>query len=67
MRRFDYPVSSKVDFSQRSKLFVEADRCTEKFKMDLDEFVRKLKSLDLEQKDPLPLHIMYGYLGGLVL
>ena len=35
--------------------------------MDLDEFVRKLKSLDLEQKDPLPLHIMYGYLGGLVL
>ena len=49
---------SKVDFSQRSKLFAEADRCTEKFKMDPDNFVKKLRSLDLEQKDPLPSHIM---------
>ena len=49
-----------MDFSQRSKLFAEADKSAEKIQIDPDEFVRRLKSLDLENKEPLPIHIMYG-------
>ncbi len=49
-----------MDFSQRSKLFADADRMGEKITMDEWDFVKKLKSLDIEQKDQLPIHIMYN-------
>jgi hypothetical protein len=52
------PGAKRFDFAQRSKLLSEADRCGEKIKVEPDEFVKRLKLLDLEQKDPLPLHIM---------
>ncbi len=48
-----------MDFSQRSKLFADADRTGEKITMDESDFVKRLKSMDIEQRDQLPIHIMY--------
>ncbi len=51
----------KLDFSQRSKLFADSDQTCGKIRIEESDFVKKLMSIDIEQKYQLPIHIMYEF------
>ncbi len=52
--------SFKIDFGQRSKWLTDADQVGGHLRVNAEEFVRFLKSLDTENKDQLPIYIMYA-------
>ncbi len=50
--------SFKIDFGKRSKWLTDADQVGGHLRVNSEEFARFLKSLDTENKDQLPIHIM---------
>ena len=54
--------SFRIDFSQRSKLFLAADEANVSIEMQPEDFAQRLKKMDPHKRDPLPLHVTYVFL-----
>ena len=54
--------SFRIDFSQRSKLFLAADEANVSIEMQPEDFAQRLKKMDPHKRDPLPLHVTYVFI-----